>query len=199
MDKFTLTTWAEWATIIATLLAIPALVISILTYVKTYHIDKNIRESKPLQVGIGIQHDSGTFVKRLDATHGDELLVQLSFRNVSGSRMDRIAAYVALPNGLEYIPGSTIVYNRTNPDGLQNDDGIADGWIDLGGYGSFDGQGRGSGSVSFRVRVSDNDAPFVPGVNTLNLLAHIGGYIDGVIATDTHTAYAAADVTFERP
>ena len=199
MKKCTLTTRAEWATIIATLLAIPALVISILTWVNTDRIENSISESQPIQMGVGIQNDSGVFVKRLDATHGDELLVQISFRNVSSSRMESIAAYVALPNGLEYVPGSTIVYNRTNPDGLQNDDGIADGWIDLGGYSSFDGRGRGSGSISFRVRVSDNDALFVPGANTLNMLAHVGGYIDSVIATDTHTAYAAVDVVFERP
>jgi hypothetical protein len=158
-----------------------------------------LAEMQSIQVSVGIHNGEDAFLSHVDAARGEERVVQISFKNISGCRMDMIAAHVILPPGLEYVSGSTMVYNRTNPKGLPNVDGIANEWTDLGGYSYFDEQGRGSGSVSFKVRVSDDESLFVPGVNSLNLVAEIGGYIDGDLAADTYTAYATVDVLYEKP
>ena len=217
-DKTTIVSLSEpnGATIFSARIAIPALIVSVLslvvaitalgvTYFNISHNTKRtadytqgiLEELQSIQVYAGIHNGDNAFLSRIEANHGDEKTVQITFKNISGFRMDTIAAHVVLPQGLEYVPESTIVYNRTNPNGLPNADGIADGFIGLGGYNSFDDQGRGSGSVSFRVRVSDDGSLFVPGVNTFNLVCSVSGYIDGQLATDTYTAYATIDVIIE--
>lgn len=153
-------------------------------------------ELHQLQLNAGVYNGMGAFVRRIDATHGDEVLVQFYFRNISDFKMDSIGARVALPNGLEFVSGSTMLFNRTNPTGMNIDDGITVDGLTLGGYNPFDGQGRGSGSVSFRVRVSEDESLFVPGVNTFNIVVSIGGYVDGALATRTRVAYTAIDVFY---
>jgi hypothetical protein len=149
---------------------------------------------KPLQMLAGISNGEGAFIEQIEAKPGEELTVQMSFRNISGFRMDSLAGRVVLPSALEFVSGSTVVYNRTNPGGLPNADGIADDWVDLGGYGSYDEQGRGSGSVSFKVRVLDDDSLFVQGENKLTIVCELGGYIDGALSTDTYVDYATVIV-----
>ena len=74
---------------------------------------------------------------------------------------------------------------------------IIDNWIHLGGYGVFDNDGRGYADVIFNVQVADNDAFFVSGVNTFNLVASVGGYVNGSLVTEPQTVFASVDVVFE--
>ena len=154
--------------------------------------ERNTRE-QPIQMAAGVHNGVDAFIKRTDANPGDEVLVQISFKNISGYKMDTVAGYVVLPEALEFVSGSTKIYNRTNPNGAYIEDGIAEEWIDLGGYRNYGGY-SGAGSISFKVRVSDDPALFVPGVNTFNMTCQIGGYINGVLSSDTHIAYTAVDV-----
>ena len=149
-------------------------------------------ETQALTLTAGAHNGSNAFVKRVDAKVGDEVLIQMSFRNNSGQRFSTIAGRVVLPTQLTFVSGSTTVYNRTNPNGIKNADGIATEAIDLGGYGPVDNEGRGEGSVSYKVKV--NGTGLVCGVNTLNIVNQVAGYQDGKIATDTFVAYAAVDV-----
>ena len=140
----------------------------------------------------GVHNGSNAFVKRVDAKVGEEVLVQMSFKNNSGERFDPIAARVVLPTQLTFVSGSTTLYNRTNPNGLKSKDGIATEFVGLGGYGAVDNDGRGQGSVSYKVKV--NGTGLVCGVNTLNIVNEVAGYQNGKLATDTFVAYAAVDV-----
>ena len=149
-------------------------------------------ETQAIAMSAGVHNGTNAFVKRVDAKVGEEVLVQMSFRNNSSQRFSTIAGRVVLPSQLSFVSGSTTVYNRTNPTGLKNADGIATEAIDLGGYGPVDNEGRGEGSVSYKVRV--NGTGLVCGVNTLNIVNQIAGYQDGKIATDTFIAYATVDV-----
>jgi len=204
--KCTSTTWSEWATVGATFisiimlgLAIPAVLVSIN---ELKEISQVVVESQPIQLTIGIHNGEDAFLSRVNATYSDERAVQFSFRNISGNRMSTIGARVMLPLGLEIVPESTVLYNRTNPNGLTQDDSkgvITDVALSLGGYSSFDEQGRGSGSVSFRVKVSDDESRFALGGTTRDIVVYIGGYIDGSLVTDTYSAVASIDVITEMP
>jgi LPXTG-motif cell wall-anchored protein len=135
---------------------------------------------------------SGQFERRITANVNQEVLVQFTFGNQSGQRFDAIAGRVSLPSQLTFVNGSTRLFNRTNPNGLTLNDGITSNWADLGGYGAIDNDGRGTGSVSFRVRA--NGSGLVCGVNTLNIATSVAGYQNGKIATDAFVAYTAVDV-----
>jgi hypothetical protein len=164
--------------------------------INTRNAEAALRSSQSIQITAGVNNKEGSFVRRVDAKPGEEVLVQISYRNMSESHME-IIARVALPKHLELKPGSTVVYNRTNPSGNPIDDGIVNEGISLGGYNAYDGEGRGEGSVSFIVRVTKNLDLFVSGVNTLNIVCQIAGFIDGVVSTDTYVAYTAVDVIID--
>ncbi|MDR0980104.1 MAG: hypothetical protein LBM12_03080 [Candidatus Nomurabacteria bacterium] len=149
-------------------------------------------EAQSITLTAGAHNGKDAFVKRVDAKVGDEVLMQMSFKNNSGEKFNPIAARVVLPTQLSFVSGSTTVYNRTNPNGLANADGIATEFIDLGGYSPVDNEGRGQGSVSYKVKV--NGTGLVCGVNTLNVVNEVAGYQNGKIATDTFVAYSAVDV-----
>ena len=202
-EKSTLTAQSEKATIFASKFSIPMLVIAVLalgvavwTLVVTIGIQRDVGNLQPLQVNIGVQDGEGEFLRRRNATQDEIVLVQVTFANTSSTRMSTIAGRISLPNGLEFVSGTATLYNRTNPDGMPLGDSIFNSWVNLGGYGVLDDEGRGTGSVSFQVRVSSNNTLFVQGVNTFNISASVGGYIDGVLATNPQTAYAAVDVIF---
>jgi len=147
-----------------------------------------------IQLNIGVSNEEGMFVQRVNATHGDEILVQFTFKNNSGFRMSTIGGRISLPDALEFVPDSTRLFNRTNPNGAPMGDGIAEMVVNFGGYNPFDEDGRGSGSVSFRVRVSDDENLFPSGENAFRISAQVSGYRDGRVVTDTFIAYAVVDV-----
>lgn len=62
-------------------------------------------------------------------TAGDLIEFQGSYRNVSGSAQANVMALNELPAGLEYVPGSTTLFNAMNPDGTPVAD---DSWMTQG-------------------------------------------------------------------
>ncbi|MCL2371541.1 LPXTG cell wall anchor domain-containing protein [Candidatus Saccharibacteria bacterium] len=152
-------------------------------------------QTQPISLNAGVQiagAGSGQFERRVNANVNQEVLVQFSFANQSGERFSTIAGRVSLPSQLTFVNGSTRLFNRTNPNGMPMNDGITSNWANLGGYGPIDNDGRGTGSVSFRVRA--NGTGLVCGVNTLNIATSVAGYRDGKVATDAFVAYTAVDV-----
>jgi hypothetical protein len=177
-------------------IAVTTILALIIEYCGLYNIAESV-SAQPLEITAGVFDNTGAFVESTDANPGEEMLIQMSFSNISGDKFEKIAAHIELPPQLEYVEGSTFVYNRTNPTGLHNDDGIASEWIDLGGYRTFSKGRYGAGIVSFRVRVVDNPSLYVAGKNTLKVACEIAAYNRGVIATDPHIAYCAVDVIQE--
>ena len=153
-----------------------------------------IRDSKQLSIMLGIRHINDTdsaFVKEIAAMPGDPLEVQLYFRNM-GHALDRVGARISLPIGLELVPNSTYLYNRNNQSGLLLQDDIFDNWAGLGRYGTYNGENRGSGTIRFIVKVSDDGGAFTNGSRyILNIAGHAAGYQNDFLITNTMVSYAA--------
>jgi len=154
--------------------------------------------TQPIQMSVGIYNGVDAFVGRVEGTYGQVFTVQMSFRNISAETLAMIGC-VSLPDSLEVVSGSTTVYNQRNPNGIiaSTDKFFSSRGLNLGDYGFYDGIAQDSGSVSFKVRVSENAELFPPGINTLNVACQIAGYSNGVIVTDAIIAYAAIDVLVE--
>jgi hypothetical protein len=146
--------------------------------------------TQPLQLGIGVHNQIDAFENVVYAELGDELLVQFSFNNVSGIRFDSINAQVSLHEYLEFVSGSTRLFTHANPSGIYIADGIASHSISLGAFGSLDEDGRGSGSVSFRVRVSEDIDFYGKGAGFLSVLCSVIGYINNEPVTNFVSHFA---------
>ena len=156
------------------------------------------REALQIMLSVKHSHDvENPYVGKVSAAQGDEITVQLYFMNTGERALDDISVRFVLPDALEFIPGSAVLYNRTNPDGRVLQDDVIDRWFGLGGYSTYDGEYRGSGTVFIKVRVSDDDALFNQGVNIFDIRAQMCGYIDGYIATDNYITYATLTVIVE--
>ncbi|MEZ3433563.1 MAG: DUF11 domain-containing protein [Lachnospiraceae bacterium] len=89
----------------------------------------------------------------LDVKIGDELEYQIAYINKSNDTQHHVVINDVLPTNLEYIPGSTKVWNGNHPDGADvNNDGIVDGGIDIGSY-----TAGSNAIVRFRAKVVDDN------------------------------------------
>lgn len=80
--------------------------------------------------------DDRDWSKEIEAEVGDVLEYQIHYKNVSAENKDVVAKIVP-PESLQYVIGSTKLYNTTNPEGIVNtDDTICDTGINIGGYAS---------------------------------------------------------------
>ena len=89
----------------------------------------------------------------LNVEIGDELEYQIAYINKSNDTQHHVVINDVLPTNLEYIPGSTKVWNGNHPDGADvNNDGIVDGGIDIGSY-----TAGSNAIVRFRAKVVDDN------------------------------------------
>ena len=223
IKKSKLTKWAEQATIIAFFVSIVAVVIAMRSFniarqsleVAKDSLDvmrnpvvealENINNNtkglnsgiQPIQMTVGIGNGEDAFLDRVEVPLGETRPVQISFKNISGFRMDTIKASVILPPELKFVSGSTRVYSRVNPNGWEKEDGIIDGFIELGDYSYFEDSGYNSGSVSFRVTVSADKALIESEAEPLEIRAYIVGFINNEIATDKFEAKAIIEAILD--
>lgn len=150
--------------------------------------------TQTIQTNIGVHDGMGMYVRRIDAQPGQEMLVQLSFRNQSGVPLD-IIGRVSLPVGLSVVSGSTRVYNQQHSDGkaASTDNLFTPQGLNLGNY-AFDSDSGEGGSVTFRVIVTNDKKLIAPGVNTFSVTGQLTGYDNGIVATNTYYAHAAVDI-----
>lgn len=89
----------------------------------------------------------------LDVKIGDELEYQIAYTNRSNDTQHHVVINDILPTNLEYIPGSTKLWNGTYPNGaVVNNDGVTGEGIDIGSY-----TAGSNALVRFRAKVVDTN------------------------------------------
>lgn len=84
----------------------------------------------------------------IHAQPGEVVEFRLTYRNTGQVDQVDVTLFDTLPQGLEFIPGSTRLYNNSNPDGMYVIDGITTTGINIGLYGP-----GAEATVTYRARV----------------------------------------------
>ena len=113
--------------------------------------------------------DDAAWQKEVNAGIGNEVEFQIAYQNLETAAVSDVMLKSALPDGLEYIDGTMMLYNSAHPEGFTVEDGMvlfSDG-INIGSYDS-----NSNASLRFRAKVVDDDLSF--GENTLVNWGQIG-------------------------
>ncbi len=98
---------------------------------------------------------------QLEVNIGDEVEYQVLYENTSGQTQYNVVLQDALPNNMEYIPGTTRLWNdHYSGDTYDNDNLFTEEGINIGGYGP-----GANGYIRFNAKVVDKDLDC--GSNTL--------------------------------
>lgn len=113
------------------------------------------------------------------ANIGDEVEYQIEFVNLTENTLNDIMIRDVLPTNVEYINGSTYLYNSSYQEGIQlGDDSITTDGINIGSYAS-----KGSAYVRFSVKIIDVD--LADGSNQLVNWANVTLWdLDGIVYKD---------------
>ncbi len=108
-----------------------------------------------------------SWVETANAKSGDTVQFQIHAKNTGSAGIQNLVIRDILPKGLNYVAGSTKLYNTSNPKGLKvSDNVIQNSGINIGSY-----QPNGDAYVRFDATVSaENNLP-VCGENTLTNIA----------------------------
>ena len=118
----------------------------------SYKVEKTVRKAGD---------SDKTWKDTVDANTGDTVEYQIYFENTTGQHVDNVMIKDVLPNNMELVKGTTVLYNETNPKGLKyTDETIATTGINIGSYG--DGA---NAYVRFQAKVVDKS--MVCGTNKL--------------------------------
>ena len=113
--------------------------------------------------------DDAAWQKEVSAGIGDEVEFQIAFQNLETLSVADVMAKTVLPEGLEYVDGTMMLYNSAHPQGLTFEDGavlFSDG-INTGSYDS-----KSNFYLRFIAKVVDTGLSF--GENTLVNWGQIG-------------------------
>ena len=108
-----------------------------------------------------------TWVETVNAKSGDTVQFQIHAKNTGSAGIQNLVIRDILPKGLNYVAGSTKLYNTSNPKGLKvSDNIIQNSGINIGSY-----QPNGDAFVRFDATVSAENSLPVCGDNTLTNIA----------------------------
>lgn len=139
-------------------------------------------------VGIPGQGDWG---ENVTVEQGDKVKFLFTVLNDGNAPLKNVIVGDVLPEGLEYVPGSTVATNGNHPDGIKiTSDNIVSGGIDIGDFAV-----GGYTYVTFEAIVSEDASKFDCGMNTLVNKA-VAKSDKAVIRTDT--ANVKVNVTCEQ-
>ncbi|MBQ8984907.1 DUF11 domain-containing protein [Candidatus Saccharibacteria bacterium] len=125
----------------------------------SYTVEKTVRR---------IGDEDKSFKDTVEANIGDTVEYQIHYKNDSTEHVDNVMVKDILPNNMEYIAGTTKLYNTTNPNGIiNNDDTITTTGINIGGYNA-----GGDAYIRFRAKVVDKS--MVCGTNKLVNWGQVG-------------------------
>ena len=84
---------------------------------------------------------------------GDTITFKVRYENTGTMIQNNVVVLDSLPESLEYVPGSAILYNNNNPDGKPvNDDIVTENGMNIGDYAG----GSGWAEVLYDVKIKDN-------------------------------------------
>ena len=108
-----------------------------------------------------------SWVETANAKSGDTVQFQIHAKNTGSTGIQNLVIRDILPKGLNYVAGSTKLYNTSNPKGLKvSDNVIQNSGINIGSY-----QPNGDAYVRFDATVSAENSLPVCGENTLTNIA----------------------------
>ena len=108
-----------------------------------------------------------SWVETANAKSGDTVQFQIHAKNTGSAGIQNLVIRDILPKGLNYVVGSTKLYNTSNPKGLKvSDNVIQNSGINIGSY-----QPNGDAYVRFDATVSAENSLPVCGDNTLTNIA----------------------------
>lgn len=84
---------------------------------------------------------------------GDEIQLRFMYQNIGSVQQDNVVLKVLLPEGFEYVEGSTLLANSHHPSGIKDKDGITTHGVNIGSYAP-----RGNAAVRINVRVNSDVA-----------------------------------------
>ncbi|MBQ3348051.1 DUF11 domain-containing protein, partial [Candidatus Saccharibacteria bacterium] len=92
-------------------------------------------------------HDE--FTESINAKVGDEVEFQIEYKNLTDSQVDNVMIRDILPTNMEYVEGSTVLYNTNHQSGLKLDQNtVATSGINIGSY-----VAKGNAFVRFTAKV----------------------------------------------
>lgn len=110
---------------------------------------------------VRIKGSGATFAEKVDAKVGDEVEFQIEYENMTADSAKNVMIRDILPDNMEYVKGSTVLYNYTYQNGLKVDqDTLTTTGINIGNYGA-----RGNAYVRFTAKVTNEN--LVCGYNQL--------------------------------
>ena len=101
------------------------------------------------------------------ANVGDEVEYRIHYKNTTTEDVDNVMVKDILPNNMEYVKGSTVLYNPLNKNGIARDDTITTTGVNIGGYAP-----EVNAYVIFRAKVVDKS--LVCGTNKLVNWGQVG-------------------------
>ncbi|MBQ6486792.1 DUF11 domain-containing protein [Candidatus Saccharibacteria bacterium] len=122
---------------------------------------KPVFESSEIQKTVRKLTDE-KFSESVTAKIGETVEYQILYKNLNNSEVKDVTLRDSLPTNMEYIKGSTILYNSNNPKGLtyNTNDKLTTEGINIGGY-------KVGGNAYIRFRATVKDASLVCGNNRL--------------------------------
>ena len=91
----------------------------------------------------------------IDAVPGEVLDVKMKIRNTGTTVLRDIAVYDTLGEGIEFIPGTTRIYNDTNPDGTLENDNLFRNGFNIGDY-----KAGMEATIQYKIRIIDDQNLF---------------------------------------
>lgn len=95
------------------------------------------------------------FKEKLSVKAGDIVEYQIHFKNIGSTKMNNVMIGDVINEQMNYITGSTRLYNTSNPKGMQTSDNIFISGLNIGDYHS-----NGDGYVRYLAKVSDDIDPY---------------------------------------
>ena len=125
--------------------------------------------------------------KEVEAEVGDEVEFQIAYQNLETVAVSDVMIKTVLPDRLEYVDGTMMLYNSTYPQGFAVEDGavlFSDG-INIGSY-----ESNSNAYLRYRAKVVDDSLSF--GENTLVNWGQIG--VGSTIKQDAATIIVCNDL-----
>lgn len=90
-----------------------------------------------------------TWSESVDVKVGDEVEYEIEYENLGSAEAKNVMIRDILPDNVEYVAGSTYLYNSSNPNGVRlNDDTLTTDGINIGNYGP-----KGNAFIRFTAKV----------------------------------------------
>jgi hypothetical protein len=174
------------------IVAVLSLIVAMASFCLVFLIKDSISMSSPTIV-FGIRTDEDNFRNRIIALPGEEVTAEIICRNTTGAQLD-MAVRISLPDSLEYVPETAMIYNSLNPDGAPISEDIISDWVNLGTHSIYTAEtGHGESVIVFKTRVAES-SKLPPGRGAINMAAHVAGYKGARLTTDTIYQYVTIDV-----